>query len=59
MCPPGKSMQKTAQFNEKNLLLQAKYNSVALFYDILDYPWEIRYRKWRPLLLGDIRGDVL
>lgn len=59
MCPQGKGMKKTDQFNEKNLLLQAKYNIVALFYDILDYPWELRYRKWRPLLLGDMRGDVL
>ncbi len=52
-------MKKNIRFNEENLFLQAKYNIVALFYDILDYPWELRYRKWRPLLLGDIRGDVL
>jgi len=44
---------------EENLSLRAKYNITALFYDILDYPWERTYRKWRPWLLGDIRGKVL
>jgi len=39
--------------------LRAKYNVTALFYDILDYPWERVYREWRPLLLGDLRGKVL
>ncbi|MFV1977243.1 MAG: class I SAM-dependent methyltransferase [Candidatus Scalindua sp.] len=45
--------------HEKNLLLQAKYNVTASFYDILDYPWERIYRKWRPALVGDLRGKVL
>ena len=40
-------------------LLEAKYNITAIFYDVLDYPWERHYRKWRPGLLGDIRGRVL
>jgi ubiquinone/menaquinone biosynthesis C-methylase UbiE len=40
-------------------LLQAKYNSTAWFYDLLDYPWERRYRRWRPQYLGDVRGEVL
>ena len=44
---------------EGNLSLRAKYNVTALFYDILDYPWERVYREWRPLLLGDLRGKVL
>ncbi len=43
----------------KNLFLQSKYNVTALFYDILDYPWERIYRKWRPSLVGDLRGKVL
>ncbi len=44
---------------EENLSLRAKYNITALFYDILDYPWERVYREWRPGLLGDLRGKVL
>ena len=44
---------------EENLSLRAKYNITALFYDILDYPWERMYRQWRPLILGDLRGKVL
>jgi len=45
--------------NEKNVFLQSKYNITAFFYDILDYPWERRYRKWRPVLVSDLRGKVL
>jgi len=44
---------------ERNLSLRAKYNITAVFYDILDYPWERIYRQWRPRLLGDLRGKVL
>lgn len=44
---------------EENLSLRAKYNITALFYDILDYPWERIYREWRPWLIGDLRGKVL
>lgn len=44
---------------EENLSLRAKYNVTAMFYDILDYPWERIYKKWRPALLGDLRGKVL
>ncbi|MCF6254765.1 MAG: class I SAM-dependent methyltransferase [Gammaproteobacteria bacterium] len=47
------------KLNEKNIFLQSKYNVTAFFYDILDYPWERRYRKWRPALVGDLRGKVL
>jgi hypothetical protein len=28
-------------------------------YDILDFPWELQYRKWRLGLLGDLSGEVL
>ena len=42
--------------NEKNL---RRYDITAWFYDILDYPWEQTYRKWRPELVGDLRGSVL
>ncbi len=45
--------------HETNLLLQAKYNITACFYDLLDYPWERLYQKWRPGLVGDMRGKVL
>ena len=41
-----------------NRLLQAKYKITAWFYDILDYPWERQYRKWRPGLLQDVHGRV-
>ena len=44
---------------EENLSLRAKYNITAMFYDILDYPWERIYREWRPKILGDLRGKVL
>lgn len=47
------------KLHETNLLLQAKYNVTAFFYDILDYPWERIYRQWRPSLVGDFRGNVL
>ena len=45
--------------HEKNLSLQKKYNVTGLLYDILDYPWEQRYKKWRPTLVGDLKGKVL
>jgi ubiquinone/menaquinone biosynthesis C-methylase UbiE len=47
------------QLHDSNTLLQAKYNITALFYDILDSPWERIYRNWRPSLVGDLRGKVL
>lgn len=43
----------------ENDFLQEKYRITAWFYDILDYPWERQYRKWRPELLKDIHGEVL
>ncbi len=51
--------RKEMNIHDENLLLHAKYNVTAWFYDILDLPWELQYRKWRPALLGDVRGAVL
>jgi demethylmenaquinone methyltransferase/2-methoxy-6-polyprenyl-1,4-benzoquinol methylase len=45
--------------HELNVLNQKRYAVTAWFYDILDYPWERQYRKWRPGLLEDVRGEVL
>jgi ubiquinone/menaquinone biosynthesis C-methylase UbiE len=42
-----------------NLLNQKRYAITAWFYDLLDYPWELQYRKWRPGLLKDVKGEVL
>jgi len=42
-----------------NLQNQRRYAFTAWFYDILDFPWELQYRKWRPELLRDVRGEVL
>ncbi len=43
----------------ENRLLQAKYRITSMFYDILDYPWEKQYKKWRPGLLKDVHGAVI
>jgi ubiquinone/menaquinone biosynthesis C-methylase UbiE len=45
--------------HEINLLNQKRYAITAWFYDILDYPWELQYRKWRSGLLEDVSGEVL
>jgi demethylmenaquinone methyltransferase/2-methoxy-6-polyprenyl-1,4-benzoquinol methylase len=50
---------KKLDLHELNLLNQKRYALTAWFYDILDYPWELQYRKWRPGLLADVSGDVL
>lgn len=42
--------------NDKN---RRRYDITSWLYDILDYPWEQIYRKWRPELLEDLRGSVL
>lgn len=44
---------------DQNCRLRLKYQRTSWFYDILDYPWERQYRKWRPELLKDISGHVL
>ncbi len=36
-----------------------KYQFISWFYDILDYPWERQYRRWRQSLLQDLGGRVL
>ncbi len=45
--------------HELNLLNQKRHAITSWFYDILDYPWELRYRKWRPGFLMDVSGEVL
>ena len=50
---------KELNLHELNLLNQKRYAITAWFYDILDYPWELQYRKWRPGLLADLSGEVL
>ncbi len=47
------------RMHELNVLNQKRYAVTAWFYDILDCPWERQYRKWRPDLLEDVRGEVL
>lgn len=47
------------QLHTGNRLNFDRYNVTAVFYDILDLHWERQYRKWRPELIGDIRGAVL
>ncbi len=45
--------------HDLNLRNLKRYAVTAWFYDMLDYPWELQYRKWRPRLLGDVSGEVL
>jgi len=42
-----------------NRPLEKKYKITSWLYDILDYPWELQYRRWRPKLVGDVHGNVL
>lgn len=39
--------------------IERKYRFTSRVYDILDWPWERRYQKWRPRLVGDVEGRVL
>ncbi len=50
---------KSLNLHELNLLNQKRYALTSWFYDILDFPWELQYRKWRPALLSDLGGEVL
>ena len=50
---------KALQLPEANHQNQKRYSTTALFYDILDFPWELQYRKWRPALVGDMKGKVI
>lgn len=45
--------------DEATRALVRKYRVTSWFYDILDYPWERQYRRWRPSLLAEVRGAVL
>ena len=45
--------------SETNHRLRSKYRWTSRIYDLLDYPWERQYRKWRPQILCDVRGRVL
>ena len=57
---PGRLRWRVMEItNSENRSLQAKYKATSLFYDILDYPWERQYRKWRPELLEDVHHTVL
>jgi ubiquinone/menaquinone biosynthesis C-methylase UbiE len=56
---PGFMELKTIRPYDNNRANRDRYNITALFYDLLDSPWELQYRKWRPGLVGDLRGDVL
>lgn len=44
---------------DENHRLRLKYQRTSRFYDILDYPWERQYRKWRPQILKDVSGRVV
>ena len=52
-------IQHPHNLHEKNRPNLRRYRTTALFYDLLDLPWEMIYRKWRPVLVGDVRGTVL
>ncbi|MEK7702351.1 MAG: class I SAM-dependent methyltransferase [Nitrospirota bacterium] len=52
---PGRSAITTIENNN----LRSKYQVTSLFYDWLDFPWERQYRKWRPIILKEVKGDVL
>jgi len=56
---PAGASSREAAVDEATLALLRKYRVTSRFYDILDYPWERHYRRWRPLLLGDVQGMVL
>jgi ubiquinone/menaquinone biosynthesis C-methylase UbiE len=52
-------MANIPEISKENISLQAKYRISSMFYDILDYPWEKQYKKWRPGLLDDVHGAVI
>jgi ubiquinone/menaquinone biosynthesis C-methylase UbiE len=52
-------IQHPHNLHEKNIQNLTRYRTTAFFYDLLDLPWEMIYRKWRPIIVGDVRGTVL
>ncbi len=52
-------MANITNISKENRSLQAKYRITSMFYDILDYPWERQYKRWRPGLLKDVHGTVI
>ncbi len=52
-------MTNITNISNENRSLQAKYRITSMCYDILDYPWEKQYKKWRPGLLKDVHGAVI
>ena len=52
-------MVNIPNISKENISLQAKYRISSIFYDVLDYPWERQYKKWRPGLLNDVYGAVI
>jgi ubiquinone/menaquinone biosynthesis C-methylase UbiE len=52
-------MANITNISKENRSLQAKYRITSMFYDILDYPWEKQYKRWRPGLLKDVHGTVI
>src|SRR3972149_577100 len=53
------STHESATFDEATRALVRKYRVTAWLYDILDYPWERQYRRWRPSLLAEVSGTVV
>lgn len=52
-------MSTITNIPNENKSLQSKYRITSMFYDILDFPWEKQYKKWRPGLLKDVYGEVI
>ena len=51
--------RNSATRDEATQALVGKYRVTSWFYDILDYPWERQYQRWRPSLLAEVNGTVL
>jgi ubiquinone/menaquinone biosynthesis C-methylase UbiE len=47
------------EITRENKKLAAKYRRTSRWYDFLDTYWERQYQKIRPLIVGDIYGNVL
>jgi demethylmenaquinone methyltransferase/2-methoxy-6-polyprenyl-1,4-benzoquinol methylase len=53
------STHENATVDEATRALVRKYRVTSWWYDILDYPWERHYRRWRPSLLAEVGGTVV